>query len=115
MITNYWVSPKDADYAKQLLKENDNKLSADIIRKMKKFTMWPIQEVREYLDVIQQEIEIDFLKEENQKLRKVIDGLLLCRQEDEDARACPFYDTTATDNYNCTLTSLLDELGIKDY
>ena len=52
------------------------------------------------------------LVDENEKLRKLVSGLLYCALEDADAHDCPLYDEF--EPYLCLKDKLLSDLGIEE-
>lgn len=52
------------------------------------------------------------LETENEKLRKLVSGLLYCALEDVDAHDCPLYDEF--EPYLCMKDKLLFDLGIEE-
>lgn len=50
------------------------------------------------------------LAAENEKLRKLVSGLLYCALEDADAHDCPLYDEF--EPYLCVKDKLIAELGV---
>lgn len=52
------------------------------------------------------------LADENEKLRKLVGGLLYCALKDADAHDCPLYNEF--ESYSCMKDKLLLELGIEE-
>lgn len=55
---------------------------------------------------------IHALREENDKLRALVEGMRICAEEDADGCECPLYDTD--EPYRCKMDRLMEELGLSD-
>ena len=49
-------------------------------------------------------------REENEKLRRLVEGMRVCNDDSADAQECPLYDSD--EEYRCAMDRLMAELGL---